>query len=53
MKSIVCEAKSESYTIAYSARESAHPEIYLSNTQAKSKIKITNFAGGNAHKLPG
>ena len=38
------ESKSTSYTIAYSSNESGNGEIYLTNTEGKSKIKITNYA---------
>jgi len=44
-----CEAKSNSYTIAYSSNESGHREIYLTDIEGTSKIKITNFAGGNGY----
>jgi len=43
------EAKSNSYTIAYSSHESGHAEIYITNPEAKSKNKITNFSGGNGY----
>ena len=43
------EAKSNSYTIAYSSHDSGHAEIYLTNPEAKSKNKITNFPGGNGY----
>jgi len=44
-----CEAQSNSYPIAYSSDESGQHEIYLTDSEAKSKIKITNFAGGNGY----
>lgn len=42
-------SKSTSYTIAYSSNESGNREIYLSNTEAISKIKITNHAGADGY----
>jgi len=36
------ESKSTSYTIAYSSKESGNGEIYLTDNEGKSKIKITN-----------
>ncbi|MTI29355.1 hypothetical protein E1171_00860, partial [Cytophagales bacterium RKSG123] len=44
-----CETESTSYPIAYSSNESTNWDIYLTNTEGKSKIKITNFAGGNGY----
>ena len=44
-----CEAKSKSYAIAYSSKESGSAEIYLTDIEAKSKVKITNFDGGNGY----
>ena len=44
-----CEAKSPSYHIAYSSHDSGHAEIYLTDYEAKSKVKITNFDGGNGY----
>lgn len=40
------EAKSSSYAIAYSAKETGHVEIYQRNTDGKSTIKSTNEKGG-------
>jgi len=47
--SSVCEAKSNSHTIAYSSHKSGHAEIYLTDSKAKSKTKVTNFSGGNGY----
>ena len=41
-----CEAKSNPYTIAYSAKETGYVEIYQRNTDGKSTIKSTNEKGG-------
>ena len=41
-----CEAKSNSYTIAYSSKETGHVEIYQQNTDGKSTVKSTNQKGG-------
>jgi len=41
-----CEAKSSSNTIAYSAEETGHVEIYQRNTDGKLTIKSTNEKGG-------
>ena len=43
------KAKSAPYTIAYSSGESGNAEIYLTNTEAASKIRITNHAGGDGY----
>jgi len=43
------ESKSTTYTIAYSSDDSDNREIYLSNIEGKSKIKITNHAGGDGY----
>lgn len=39
----------ETYTIAYSSNESGNREIYLTDAEGKSKIKITNYAGGDGY----
>ncbi len=36
--------KSTSHVIAYSSDESGNPEIYLTDPDGKSKVKITNYA---------
>jgi len=38
-----------SYEIAYSSKESGDGEIYLTDSQAKSKIKITNHPGNDGY----
>ncbi|WDE08719.1 PD40 domain-containing protein [Thalassomonas viridans] len=43
------EAKATSYIIAYSAMESGNGDIYLSNIEGKSKIKITDHPGGDGY----
>lgn len=37
------------YTIAYSSKESGNGEIYLTNTDATSKIRITNYLGNDGY----
>jgi len=34
----------ESFEIAYSSNESGNPEIYLTDIEGKSKLKITNYS---------
>jgi len=40
------KSKPTSYTIAYGSNESGHSGTYLTDSEAKSKIKITNRGGG-------
>ncbi|MTI22251.1 DUF5050 domain-containing protein [Fulvivirga sp. RKSG066] len=37
------------YPIAYSSKESGNTEIYLTDVEGKSKIKITDYEGGNGY----
>jgi len=41
-----CEAKSNTYKIAYTAKETGHVEIYQGHINGKSTIKSTNEKGG-------
>jgi len=41
-----CKAKSNTYKIAYSAKETGHVQIYQQNTDGKSTITSTNEKGG-------
>lgn len=41
--------KKESYPIAYSSSDSGDREIYLTNTEGKTKIKITNNPGADGY----
>lgn len=43
------ESNSTHYEIAYSSKESGNGEIYLTNTTATSKIKITNYPGNDGY----
>ena len=42
-------AASTSYPIAYTSLASNNKDIYITNPTGKSKIKLTNFAGGNGY----
>ncbi|BDW92876.1 DUF5050 domain-containing protein [Allomuricauda sp. XS_ASV26] len=41
--------KSITHPIAYSSNESGNREIYLTDTEGKSKIKITNYSGSDGY----
>lgn len=43
------ESRSIPYTIAYTSNDDGNREIYLSNIDATSKIKITEHAGGDGY----
>ena len=43
------QATSTDYSIAYSSNESGQHEIYLTDSKAQSKFKLTHFAGGNGY----
>ncbi|MTI30543.1 TolB family protein [Xanthovirga aplysinae] len=43
------KSKSLSYTIAYSSKESGDGEIYLTNSNGKSKFKLTNREGNDGY----
>ncbi|WP_394748928.1 DUF5050 domain-containing protein [Spongiimicrobium salis] len=42
-------SESASYTIAYTSKESGNGEIYLTDAEAKSKIKITDYPGNDGY----
>ncbi len=43
------KSKSTSYSIAYSSKETGDAEIYLTDSKAKSKIRITNRIGRDGY----
>ena len=46
---VLLSCSKKSYTIAYSSKESDKAEIYLTNIEGKSKIKITNGPDGGGY----
>jgi TolB protein len=46
---VLCSCKEESYPIAYSSSETGDREIYLTDAEGKTKIKITNNPGADGY----
>lgn len=42
-------ARSAVYRIAYSSNEQGQNDIYLTDSQARSTVRVTDFAGGNGY----